>query len=200
MFIAEHCEAVSSRISRFAIEDRLQPLRRHRQLRDGAGNADGVVDRGGDRAADAVDAALARALDAERIERRRIVLGQDDLDVRRLAHGRQQIVGEGDGQRIAALVVGELLVERAAEPLREAAGDLALHQRRVDGAADVVGDDIALDLHAAGVADRPSPPRDGCRRDRPGGRRRTSLRPTGRDRGRRAASRCWRAPPRSCRG
>ncbi len=35
--------------------------------------------------------------------------------------------------------------------MREAAGDLALDQFRVDRLADVIGDDIALDLDRAGV-------------------------------------------------
>ena len=58
------------------------------------GIADGILDRVGDRGADAGDAALAGALDAERIEVGREILGQDDLDRRRLAGGRQQVVGE----------------------------------------------------------------------------------------------------------
>ena len=70
------------------------------------------------------DAALARALDAERIERARRILGQHDVDVGHLARGRHEIVGEGDGQRIAALVVGEFLQQRPAQSLREPADDL----------------------------------------------------------------------------
>ena len=107
--------------------------------------------------------------------------------VRHLAHRRHQIIGECDGERIAAFVVGELLHQRAAEALREAAGDLALDQRRIDGAADVIADDVAQHLSRRRCRDRPSPPRGDCRTDRPGGRRRTSLRPTAPARGRRAA-------------
>src|SRR5262249_1926613 len=40
----------------------------------------------------------------------------------------------------------------AAQPLREAADDLPLHQRRIDGAADVVARDVALDRDPAGLA------------------------------------------------
>ena len=130
----------------------LQPLRRDRKLAHRAGNADGVVDRRGDRGADAGDAAFAGALDAERIERRGVILAQQNLGRRRLVHGGQQIIGEGDGERIAALAVGEFLEQRAAEALRVAADDLAVHQRRIDGAADVIGDAIALDRDAAGFA------------------------------------------------
>jgi hypothetical protein len=50
------------------VEKRLQPLWRDGQFRDGAGHADGVLDRVGDGGADRRDAALAGALDAERIE------------------------------------------------------------------------------------------------------------------------------------
>jgi len=53
---------------------------------------------------------------------------------------------------IAALVEGEFLHQRAAEPLRKAAHRSGPHQRRIDGAADVIGDDVALDRHAAGLA------------------------------------------------
>ena len=33
----------------------------------------------------------------------------------------------------------------------EAADDLPFHQRRIDGAADIVGDDVVLDRNAAGL-------------------------------------------------
>ncbi len=45
----------------------------------------------------------------------------------------------------------ELLHQREAEALRDAAVDLALHQARVDGAADVVGGDHLAHLHGAEV-------------------------------------------------
>ena len=66
--------------------------------------------------------------------------------------GRQQVIGEGDAQRLAALVVDEFLVQRAAEPLREAADQLPLDQHRVDRPADVVGEQKALDGRLAGLA------------------------------------------------
>ena len=103
----------------------LEPLRRDRKLAHRAGNADGVVDRRRDRGADAGDAAFAGALDAERIERRGVVLAQQHIGLRRLVHRRQQIIGEGHRERIAALAVGEFLEQRAAQALREAADDLA---------------------------------------------------------------------------
>ena len=55
-------------------------------------------------------------------------------------------------QRLAARVVEEFLEQRAADALRQAAGDLALDQHRIDRPADVVGDEIALDGDGAGVA------------------------------------------------
>src|SRR5437870_10992093 len=54
-----------------AVDDVLQSLRRDRQLRDRARNTDGVIDGRRDRRADPGDAALARALDAERVQRAR---------------------------------------------------------------------------------------------------------------------------------
>src|SRR6266852_4426121 len=102
-------------ISPAAVQNMLEPLRRDRQLGDGARHSDGVVDRRRDRCAHAGDAAFARALDAERIERARRLLGEDHVDVGRLARGRHQIVHEARGQRIAAFVVDEFFVEPAAE-------------------------------------------------------------------------------------
>ncbi len=67
------------------------------------------------------DAAFAGALDAERVERARRILGHQHLDRRHLRRGRHQVVGEGRGERLAALVVDELLEQRAADPLRDAA-------------------------------------------------------------------------------
>src|SRR5215831_14171742 len=134
------------------VEDMLEALRRDRQRADRVRHADRGLDRRRDGRADAGDAALARALDAERIERGRGLLGKDHLDRRGLARGRHDVVGEACRQRISAFAVDELLVERAAEPLGEPADDLSLDQRRIDGAADVVADDVALDRDAAGLA------------------------------------------------
>ena len=55
------------------------------------------------------------------------------------------------GGRLARGVVGELLQQRAADALRRAARDLALDQHRVDGPADLVGDVVAQQPHAAGL-------------------------------------------------
>jgi len=127
-------------------------LRRDRKPTHRAGNADSVVDGGCDRRTDRGDAAFAGALDAERVQRRGIVLAQQHFRLGCLVHGRKQIIGEGDGEWIAVLAVSELLEQCAAEALREAADDLAAHQRRIDGAPDIVGDAIAFDRDAAGLA------------------------------------------------
>src|ERR1700716_1390746 len=143
---------VEAIISPPPVEDMLEPLWRDGKLLDGARYPDGGLDRRRDHGAYRRDAAFARALDAERIERAWRLLGQDHLDAGRLARARHQVIGEAGGQRIAALVVEKFLVERAAEPLGEAADDLSLDQDRIDGTADVVADDVALDRHAAGLA------------------------------------------------
>ena len=54
--------------------------------------------------------------------------------------------------RLAAIVIDELLRKRAAEPLRQAAHELAFDQLGIDRAADVVGHGIALDVDASGLA------------------------------------------------
>src|SRR6202007_2821150 len=54
-------------------------------------------------------------------------------------------------QRIAAFAVVEFLEQRAAQALGVAADDLAAHQRRIEGAADVIGDAVAFDDDAAGL-------------------------------------------------
>src|SRR6476620_7094059 len=51
------------------LEDRAQPLRRHRQPGNRARHSDGIVDSRGDRRADSIDAALPGAFQPEGIER-----------------------------------------------------------------------------------------------------------------------------------
>src|SRR5947208_14106326 len=76
----------------------MQPAWRDRQSRDGERPAEGVVDRRGDRRPGGVDATLARAFDAKRIERAWRVLGEQNLDRRHLRRGGHQIVGKGRGE------------------------------------------------------------------------------------------------------
>src|SRR5271157_2552692 len=115
---------------RMALQYFSKPLRRHWEKGHRAGNADGVVDCGGDRRADTVDPGLAGALESERVERARRVLGNDDFDRRDVTGGRQKVIGKGDAERLASRIVDELLEESAAQPLREAPGDLAFDQLR----------------------------------------------------------------------
>ena len=53
------------------------------------------------------------------------------------------------GLRLAVLVVDDLLEERAADPLRDGAADLAVDDRRVDHRAAVLDRDEPLDAHRA---------------------------------------------------
>ncbi len=69
---------------------------------------------------------------------------------RRLGGGREQVVHERAGDELALGVVGQLLEQRAAEALRRAPPTIwPSIEHRVDGAADVVGDRVAVDAHAA---------------------------------------------------
>ena len=62
----------------------------------------------------------------------------------------QQVVHERRRERVAVLVVGEVLEEHAADALHGAARDLALDDVRVDHRAAVLAHDVAQQLHAAG--------------------------------------------------
>jgi len=127
-------------------------LRRHGKLRHRARHSDGVVDRGGNRRADAGDPALACPFDAEGIERACMVLAQDDLHLGELPRRRDEVIGKGGRQRVTAFIIGEFFQQRPTQALREATVDLSFHQGWIDGAADIVSNDIVLDLHAPGVA------------------------------------------------
>src|SRR5438094_8915558 len=61
------------------------------------------------------DAALARALGAERIVRRRMQLERDRGDIGIVGRDRNEIVGERSDQRLPAGIVADLLAEHAAE-------------------------------------------------------------------------------------
>ena len=62
---------------------------------------------------------------------------------------RQQVVGEGRGERLAVRVVRALLVERGADALRDAAERLALDHHRIHQRAAVLDDDVIEDLDCA---------------------------------------------------
>ena len=80
------------------------------------------------------------------------VLGDQHIDDRGLARGRQQVVDERAGQQLPVILVGELLQQRPPDALHQSSDDLALDEHRVDRAADVIGDPVAVDLDAAGLA------------------------------------------------
>src|SRR5262249_34738341 len=95
---------------------------------------------------------FARALDAERIERRG---GGDvvELDVWYVERGRNQVVGQRGGEQLALVVELELLVEGIADTLRDAAVDLPGQDQRIDDGATIVHDDVFADLdrHRLGI-------------------------------------------------
>src|SRR6185369_5646759 len=128
-----------------ALADQLpDPRRRQRKV---AGRyperAEGCGNRVGDDAADRNDAALARALGAERIVWRGAFLERDRSDVGKIARRGHEIIRERSRE--------ELLQESAAEALHDGAYDLAVQRQRVDDAAGVLDRDIVEELDAAGL-------------------------------------------------
>ena len=75
-----------------------------------------------------------------------------------------RVLDERAGAQLAVLVVGELLEQRPADALRGAAVHLALDERGVQRAADVLGDDVAQQRHGAGLAVHADVARDARRR------------------------------------
>ena len=85
---------------------------------------------------------------------------------RDFARRRRQVVGERRRQRIAAFIIDDLLEQRVADALRDAAMHLALSYHWVDQDAGILGDDITFDFrfarlnididdcHMAGVGER----------------------------------------------
>ena len=128
---------------------RRRPARARRRRRcDGGG--------GGERAA------LARALDAERIERR----GRDhvvDLERGHVVGARQRVVHQRAGEELTGGVVDHLLEESVADAVRHAAVDLALDDDRVDHGAAVVHRDVAEHVERRRCRRPPPPPRHGRR-------------------------------------
>ena len=55
-----------------------------------------------------------------------------DLDRRQFGGTRHQVIGEGDGQRLTLRVVRDLLVQRGADALHDAAADLLVDQLRLN--------------------------------------------------------------------
>src|SRR5215468_1396448 len=78
-------------------------------------------ERGGDRvrerAGDRDDAAFARALGAERIRWRGVLLKRDRGNLRIIGGKRDHIIGERADEQLTVLVVSDLFAEYAAKPL-----------------------------------------------------------------------------------
>src|SRR5262249_24858582 len=83
------------------------------------------------------------------MRRRRLVVHY--LDLGHLVRRRQEIIHEGLGDELALVVIGELLVERGADAVGDAAHGHAAHDLRVDHGAAVVADDVAPDLGLAEI-------------------------------------------------
>ena len=133
----------------------------------------------------------------ERVRRRRLEV--DDLDRRHLGARREQVVHEARGDELAGLVVGEVLVERAADPLDDAAVDLALDDHRVDDRAAVLDHHVAEDRRPRRSRGRPRLARRASRwRSSPGPAPRSGGSSRAPPRSPRAAgaARGWRAAPR----
>ena len=108
-------------------------------------------------------AGLAHALEAERVQRReRLEVVDDACGGTSVARG-QRVVHVAAGQRLARLVVADLLEERAADAERDRALDLALDDHRVDQPAAVVARSSSRAAARAPDADRPRPARRGRR-------------------------------------
>ena len=115
-----------------------------RQQRDAVGaHAGRVMDGAEDGRGRRHQRGLADSLGARGTERLAI-LDQEALDLRHVAHGRNEIVVQVLG------AAGQILLhQREAQPLRHAALDLALDERRIDRPADIVRGHDAQDLHRA---------------------------------------------------
>ena len=93
---------------------------------------------------------LADALRAERVERRRR-LGVRGLERRELGRARERVLGERRRERVAVVVVDEVLPQRLRDPRCEAAVHLPVDEQRVEDAPAVVDRDVTQRHHHAGV-------------------------------------------------
>ena len=116
-------------------------------------DAERIGDGVGDDAADRDDAALAGALGAERVVRRRVVLQRVGADHGEVGRGGEKIIGERAGEELALGVVGEVFQQRAAEPLHDGADGLAVQGQRIDDAADILDGHVVdqRDMAGAGI-------------------------------------------------
>src|SRR6516165_8234608 len=139
----------SYRVTRIALPDQLpQALRTERNLAQLfmlRGKIERILDRLCEQGPDRNRAGLARALDAERIERRG---GHDvgELHARDVERARQEIVRKRRIAQLPLVVEHEPLKERVSYPLRHPAMDLTGQDQWVDDRAAVVHDNIFEDL------------------------------------------------------
>ena len=134
-------------------DDRAQPRRQDRQFGDvQIERPQRILDRRYDHARRADRAAFRRALDAERVERRGRFHVMD-IDARHDVGGRQQIIRESPGQRLAGLVEPHQLEQGRADAMDDAAADLALDHHRIDHAAAIMNHDVAENFDRAGNRD-----------------------------------------------
>src|ERR1039458_2553115 len=123
---------------------------RHRQFGDrGAERIERIVDGAGDGGRRAEGAALARTLLPESRERRRRAVIHD-RNRRYLERGRNEVVHERLALELAVVAVGELLIQRRADAVRDAAIGHAVHVVRTDHHAAIVAADIAHELRLTG--------------------------------------------------
>ena len=73
------------------------------------------------------------------------------LDVGDLVDRGQQVIHEGAGQQLAVVVVGENLIERGADAVRDAAIDHAVDDVGIDHRAAVMADEIFQYLDLTGL-------------------------------------------------
>ena len=73
------------------------------------------------------------------------------LDLGNFARGRRQVIGQRAGEDVAFVAVDDLLQQRIADALRDAAMDLAVRDHRIDDAAGILGHEEFLDRDVAGL-------------------------------------------------
>jgi hypothetical protein len=76
---------------------------------------------------------------------------EPNIDVRQLIRRRQLVIQEAAGSELTLAVVPELLAQRPAKRLRDAAVDLRFDLGRVDGAPDVLDRCITRELKTTGL-------------------------------------------------
>ena len=87
---------------------------------------------------------------------------------RHFVRRRQQIIHEALRDQLAFVVIGELLVQRRADAVGDAAHGHAAHDLRIDHGAAVVADDVAHDLGPAEIGVDRDQNRDGIRTTKQG--------------------------------